>query len=80
MGLFSVVCLIYHEHLKRHEPELCPRPGYTRTEPTFSDAIATIRRLFWMKTFFQQPYFSRAFEKVPPKMKSTVLDYLSQAI
>jgi len=80
MGLFSVITLIYHEHLKRNEPELSARPAYEKTEPTFSDAIATVRRLLWSEIFFQQPYFRRTFKNIPPKMRSTILTYLSQAV
>ena len=43
------------------------------------DAIATVRQLFWKETFFQQPYFQRTFKNIPPKMKSTILTYLSRA-
>lgn len=79
LGLFSVITLIYHEHLKGHEPELCVRPAYEKSEPTFSDAIASVRQLFWSETFFQQPCFRRTFKNIPPKMKSTILAFLSQA-
>ncbi|HID21144.1 MAG TPA: hypothetical protein EYP14_01910 [Planctomycetaceae bacterium] len=80
MGLFSVVCLIYHEHLKRHSVKLNDRPGYEKTEPTFSDALTTVRELFWTETFFQQPYFRRVLKNIPPKMWATILAHLAQAV
>lgn len=80
LGLFSVVSWIYHEHLKRHQPRLGHRPDYQKTEPTFADAIAEVRRLFWTETVFQQPYFAEAIQKVPPKLKNILLDNLCQAI
>jgi hypothetical protein len=82
LGLFSVVSLIYHvhRHRKTTEPELGHRPGYEKAEPTFSDALSEVRRLFWMQTFFQQTYFSKAFKKIPPKMKTTLLGFLCQAV
>jgi len=79
LGLHSIVSLIFHEHAKRHTIDLCHRPGYHKVEPSFTDAIATVRRLFWTKTVFQQPYFHKAFKKLPPKLRTTVLDYLAQA-
>jgi len=79
LGLYSIVSLIFHEHAKRHTIDLCHRPGYHKAEPSFTDAIATVRRLFWTKTVFQQPYFHKAFKKLPPKLRTTVLDYLAQA-
>ena len=80
LGLFSVVSRIYHEHLKRHQPRLADRPNYHKTEPTFADAIAEVRRLFWTETVFQQPYFAKAIQKVPPKLKNMLLDNLCQTI
>lgn len=79
MGLFSVVTLIYHEHLKRHAVQLCNRPCYTKSEPTFTDAMATVRRLFWEETIFAQPYFRKACEKMLPKMSEYILNHLCQA-
>jgi len=80
LGLFSIVSLIFAEHIDRHTVDLCHRPGYQKTEPTFTDAMATVRRLFWTQTVFQQPYFRKAFKKLPPKLRTTVLDYLTQAV
>jgi len=80
LGLFSIVSLIFAEHLKRHPVDLCHRPGYQKTEPTFTDAIATVRRLFWTETVFQQPHFRKAFKNLPPKLRTTLLDYLAQAV
>ncbi|MCR4413237.1 MAG: hypothetical protein NUV77_12535 [Thermoguttaceae bacterium] len=79
LGLFSLVSLIYHEHLKRHEPRLGHRPSYRKAEPTFSDAIATVRELFWEKTVFAQPPFRQAMKKLPRRLKRFLMDTLSQA-
>jgi hypothetical protein len=79
LGLFSVVSLIYHEHLKRHNATLYDRPCYRKSEPTFSDAIATVRRLFWRETILAQPYFRKACENLPPKLQGFILDHFCQA-
>ena len=79
MGLFSVVTLIYHEHRKRCTPKTCNRPGYAKDEATFTDAMATVRRLFWEETIFAQPYFRRASKKVPPKLREFLMNHLCQA-
>ena len=79
MGLFSVICLIYHEHLKRHKVRTWTRPCYTKSEPTFSDAIATVRRLFWQETVFAQPYFRKVCKNLPPKLQQFILDHFCQA-
>ncbi len=79
LGLHSIVSLIFHEHANRHTIALCHRPGYHKAEPSFTDAIVTVRRLFWTKTVLQQPYFRKTFKKLPPKLRTTLLDYLTQA-
>ena len=79
LGLFSIVSLIYHEHLKRHQPRLCHRPGYQKVEPTFSDAITAVRQLFWEKTLLAQPHFRQAMQKVTPRFKQFLMDVLCQA-
>jgi hypothetical protein len=51
----------------RKDGKLGHRPGYEKREPTFSDAIAEVRRLFWEKTLFAQPRFRQAMQiKKPP--------------
>jgi hypothetical protein len=79
MGLFSVVTLIYYEHLKRHAVRTCDRPCYTKSEPTFTDAMVAVRRLFWEETIFAQPYFRKACQKLLPKMVEFIFDHLCQA-
>ena len=78
LGLFSVVSLIYHEHLKQRAPQLGHRPGYVKAEPTFSDAIAAVRRLFWEKTLFAQPLARDAMQKLPRQLRQLVFDQLCQ--
>jgi hypothetical protein len=79
LGLFSVICLIFAEHAQRHPIRIRQRPGYVKTDPTFSDVIATVRRLFWQQTLFQQPLYRRGFQKLPSKFRNWMLDQLSQA-
>jgi hypothetical protein len=79
LGLFTIVSLIFAQHAERHTIQLCHRPGYQKAEPTFADAISTVRQLFWTATIFQQPYFHKTFEKLPPKLRATILAYLTQA-
>lgn len=79
LGLFSVVCLIFAEHTRLHRIRVRQTQWYTKAEPTFSDAIATVRRLFWQTTVFEKASYHRGFEKLPPKFRNVLLDYLSQA-
>jgi len=78
-GLLSVVAMICHEHLKCHPVRLRQRPGYEKSEPTFGDALATVRELFWTETVFQQPPFRRVWKKVPGELRRFLLAHLCQA-
>jgi hypothetical protein len=79
LGLFSVSCLIFAEHSRRHRIAVRSTEWYAKTEPTFSDALATVRRLFWEKTIFEKASFHKGFNKLPPKLRNLLLDYLSLA-
>lgn len=79
LGLFSIVSLIYAEHVKHAQVSLHDTPWYTKTEPTFSDALATVRRLFWEHTIFAQSRLHRGFQKLPPLLRDTLLDIVSRA-
>jgi hypothetical protein len=80
LGLFSVVCLIFAEHTRCHRIRVRRTEWYVKTEPTFSDAIAGVRRLFWQETIFAKASYHKGLQKLPPKLRNLLLDYLSQAV
>jgi len=79
LGLFSVICLIYAEHLRRHSVRPASAPWYPKAAPTFADAIATVRRLFWEQTVFGQACHRDALGEIPRPFKRFLLDCLSRA-
>jgi hypothetical protein len=79
LGLFSVVCLIFAEHTRCHRIQVRRTEWYVKAEPTFSDAIAAVRRLFWQQTIFEKASYHKGFKKLSPKLRNLLLDYLSQA-
>lgn len=79
LGLFSLICLTFAEHAQRHPLRIHQTPWYRKAEPTFADAMATVRRLFWQGALFQEPSYRNLFEKLSPKIRNWVLDQLSQA-
>lgn len=79
LGLFSLVTLIYHQHCLQSDSPPASRPWYDKAEPTFSDALESVRRLFWTETVFQRGPLAMAFEKTPLKLKNTLLNILCQA-
>ncbi len=48
-------------------------------QPTFSDAIATVRRLLWAQTIFHTPSQEDVFHKLPRPFRRMLLDRLSAA-
>lgn len=79
LGVFSVICLIFAEHSRRHRVRVRQTKWYVKTEPTFSDVIATVRRLFWKEAIFEKSSYHKDFKKLSPKLRNMLLDYLSQA-
>jgi len=79
LGLFSVVCLIYAEHVKRSKVSVHQTPWYVKTEPTFADALMTVRRLFWEQSVFTQACFHGGVQKLPPPLRRMLVDIVSRA-
>jgi hypothetical protein len=78
-GLFSVVSLIYAEHVRTHTARPAKTAWYAKGEPTFSDAIAAVRRLFWAETVFRQPSHEAVLDKLPRRLRAMLLDQLARA-
>jgi len=79
LGLFSVVCLIFAKYVRSGRIHVRSTEWYPKDEPTFSDVMATVRRLFWQETIFTQAPYHKGFKKLPLKLRNMLLDYLSQA-
>jgi hypothetical protein len=67
LGLFSVVTLLAHEHLAAASPAGAPHPAawYAKTTPTFSDALAVVRRRWWTSSIFLTSPCAQDLVKVP---------------
>jgi hypothetical protein len=79
LGLFTVICLVFAEHARRHPVRLRSTPWYAKKEPSFSNAIATVRNLLWSETIFETASHHEAFSKIPRRFKTLLLHYLSDA-
>jgi hypothetical protein len=79
LGLYSLVTLIFVEHARHHSIRPRCTAWYTKTEPTFSDAIATVRRLLWAETIFQTPSQQDTFQKILRPFRRMLLDRLCAA-
>jgi hypothetical protein len=82
LGLYSVVSLLFHQYAsdkRRAEPRPHAYPWYAKAEVTFSDAMAAVRRQFWEKTVFSESLPHGGLNKLPSKLRETLLDHLSLA-
>lgn len=80
LGLFSVVALIFAEHQQHHgSAVLASRPWYVKTQPTFADALFTVRQLFWQHTIICNPTASSKVHKKTASLTNSLLSQLCQA-
>ena len=79
LGLFSVVCLVFHTHHRRHPVRPASTVWYVKEQLTFSDTIATVRRLLWAKTILGTSAHTDQITKLPRSFKTFLLDALSRA-
>lgn len=78
LGLFSVVSLIFAEQARRRTIKPLCSAWYDKTEVTFSDAMACVRRLCWSEVLKGSPKH-RGVIKLPRRLRFTLLDHLSHA-
>ena len=77
-----MVSVLFHQRAcdkRRKSPEPRAFPWYVKTEVTFSDALAAVRRQFWVETVFSESLPHEGLNKLPPKIRRTLLDHLSLA-
>ena len=79
LGLFSVVSLVFAQQARGHRIRVGQSQWYSKAEPTFSDALATVRRLFWAETILQGSCTHNGLTKLKPRIRNLLLDFLSQA-
>ena len=78
LGLFSVVCVLFHRHTRGRTPTPRAYPWYAKTEITFSDGVTEVRRLLWQQTIFAESNRHAALDKLPRELRDTLLDQLSR--
>lgn len=79
LGLFSVVCLVYHRHTRGKGTKPAASAWYAKADVTFADAIACVRRLLWAQTVLEQVDQTGAFQNLPPRLRRVLLEQLSLA-
>jgi len=79
MGLFTIVSLIFAELAKRGDIKLHGTPCYVKTAPTFADALAAVRRLFWEEVIMLQAPGAAIVTKLPKPLREMLVEQLTAA-
>jgi len=79
-ALFSLVTLAAHEHFQNHGLTTKTTSWYTKTLPTFSDALAALRERLWRSSrLFNRSSSSHEIIKLPKPLYERLLDTLCYA-
>lgn len=79
LGMYTVVSLIFVAHARHHKLRPQSTPWYHKENITFSDALATVRRLFWEQTVLSHLRENSQCDKLPAPLRKFILDGLSMA-
>jgi hypothetical protein len=80
MALFSLVCLFAIEMLKSQSLPILSTAWYNKkSEATFSDILAFVRRSIWAKNYFNDSMFDGDYMKIKPEQWDSLLDQLVRA-
>jgi DDE superfamily endonuclease len=79
MGLFSLVTLAAHHELSKKALALRQAAWYTKTIPTFVDALALVRRHLWTDALFQTSRFPPDSAKIPRVHAEHLMEVLCYA-
>jgi hypothetical protein len=79
LGLFSLVTLLANALLTRHDFLVHTTAWYPKPLPTFSDALALVRRTLWMHLTFQLSQEQPDMVKVPRVLLDRFNDLLAYA-
>jgi hypothetical protein len=77
LGLFSLVTLLAHQHARRKKLPIRQAAWYHKTQPTFSDALALVRRQIWQQECFQMARSHTNVHKLSAKIQNRLLSALS---
>ena len=79
LGLFSLITVLAHSLLTRHDLTIRTAAWYPKPLPTFSDAFALVRRTLWAYLTFQLSQEQPDMVKVPRVLLERFNDLLAYA-
>ena len=78
-GLFSIITLIAHQLLKGNSPALPQTAWYEKSEATFSDLIALVRKEIWHRKYFETSAQNPDVLQFPKDLIEPLINLLSYA-
>jgi hypothetical protein len=79
LGLFSIVALLADRLDKRQLLQVRSAAWYPKTVPTFSDAVAAVRRELWASGILSHSRLHAEYERIPPPLLRHLADSLAYA-
>lgn len=79
LGLFSLVSLIYAQLAAERPVKLQGTCCYAKTEPTFADALAAVRRVIWQQIILPRTAGGKLAAQLPHPLRELLLDHLTAA-
>jgi hypothetical protein len=79
LGLFSIVALLADRLDQRQLLQVRSAAWYPKTVPTFSDAVAAVRRELWASGFLSHSRLHAEYERIPPPLLRHLADSLAYA-
>jgi hypothetical protein len=77
LGLFSLVTLLAHRHVRRGRLPIRQAAWYVKLRPTFSDALAVVRQHLWLHLCFQSSSVPTDSTKLSPALWNRLIPALS---
>jgi hypothetical protein len=80
LGLFSVITLLAHRHMANKGEDIIVRRAawYEKTHPTFSDALALVRKQLWAQE--EQTFYGSSAETDMVKVPRVFMERLTDAV
>jgi len=78
-GLYSLVALMAHALRQTESPVVRTAAWYAKTRPTFSDALAVVRRVLWSAGHFSRSAFTEDMVKLPRSLFERLTDTVCYA-
>ncbi len=73
LGLFSLVTLLAHHHARRRKLPIRQTAWYRKAQPTFSDALALVRRQIWQHECFRMAEAHSDSPKLSARLQNRLL-------